>query len=53
MTAPNTGVQGTSPVKEGSFLQKTTSIDEQGQGEEQNNGDVNPNSEDKGVPIRH
>ncbi|MCJ1324525.1 hypothetical protein MMC10_001187 [Thelotrema lepadinum] len=53
MTTPNPSVQGTSPVKEGSFLQKTTSIDEQGQGEDQSGGGMGASSEDQGVPIRY
>ena len=53
MTTPNPSVQGTSPVKEGSFLQKTTSIDEQGQNEDQSGGGMGPTSEEQGVPIRY
>ena len=52
MAPPNSAVQGTSPVKEGSFLQKTTSIDEQSQGDEQDLGSANPSSEGQGVPFR-
>ena len=53
MTTPNGGIQGTSPVKEGSFLQKTTSVDEQGQSEEQNNGNLSPGGEDSAVTIQY
>ncbi|KAI4143760.1 MAG: hypothetical protein LQ340_006881 [Diploschistes diacapsis] len=38
LAAPNAGAQGSSPVKEGSFLQRTTSVDEEGLGEDQNAG---------------